>query len=377
MHYKVCWGAIGLAMLAPAFPPAVAAPRSPVERYRTNTIDPRARSVPAEIRQGVFAEPDRYLGPLVRFLVEGAENEFHKIKRLHDWVADNISYDVESYLAGEKVVSPWQSTLRRRRSVCYGYAALLAEMCRLAGIPCEKISGYGRGYGFGIGRAESIHDVNHAWNAVRLEGVWYLVDVTWDAGHIRERSFRKAYGTAYLFLEPRQFLYTHFPAEPRWQLLDPPRRTLVQREAGRGQVLVTFPQAGRWSVYLHSHRRDEPGEWLLAASLEFEATAGTTKTFPKTFGSYDSLDGCLYSPLFVPLPTGRPLSFRIRVRGTDEVNLAIGKTPWQPLVPETPGGQVYRITASVPPGVPVKITAKRPVGDHPYWTLVDFTPGTE
>jgi len=431
-----------LIILALAVPLAVVSPAAADtagSRYRNHTIDPQARRVPAEIQRGVFAEPERYLEPLVRSLIAGVDDEFHQVKLLHDWVADNIAYDVESYLAGTRVQSGWENTLRTRKGVCHGYALLLAEMCRRAAIPCEKISGYGRGYRFGIGRVESVDEVNHAWNAVKIEGRWYLVDVTWDAGHVHQRSFRKAYGTTYLFPEPGQFLYTHFPSEPKWQLLDPPRtakqfvdlpylrgrffeqgmrlatelkrvtrvgksvqftlelpddvaliaklkpqdgpdpvrRTLLQREGGRCRVLVTFPQAGRWSVYLHSKHRDEPGELLLAASLEFEATSGTASTFPKTFGSYDGLDGCLYSPLFLPLATGKPLGFRIRVRDTDEVHLVIGKRPWLPLARDPLQEDVFQLTSEVPPGLPVRLTAKKPAGGHAYWTLVDFTPDQE
>jgi hypothetical protein len=427
---------IFLALALPLATAGSAAARTPASDYRTGTIDPRARRVPAEIRRGVFAEPERYLAPLVRSLIGGVGEEFHQVKILHDWVADNIAYDVESYLSGARVESAWENTLRRRKGVCHGYAVLLAEMCRLAGIPCEKVSGYGRGYRFGIGRVESVSQVNHAWNAVKIGGQWYLVDVTWDAGHVHERSFEKAYGTTYLFPEPQQFLYTHFPTDPQWQLLDPARtaqqfvglpylrgrffehgmrlatglkrvtrvgesvqfalevpddvavlaklksedgagllrRTLLQREAGRCKVLVTFPTAGRWSVYVHSKRRGEPGELLLAASLEFEATSGTARTFPKTFGSYDSMDGCLYSPLYVPLPAGRPLAFKIRVRGTEEVSLAIGDEPWLPLARDPADEDVYRRTAPVPAGAPVRLTAKKAGGGNSHWTLVDFTP---
>ena len=63
---------------------------------------------------------------------------------------------------------------------------------------------------------------NHAWNAVKIQERWHLVDVTWDAGHIEGKIYHKQYGTAYLFADPRQFLYTHFPTDAKWQLLQRP-----------------------------------------------------------------------------------------------------------------------------------------------------------
>ena len=95
-------------------------------------------------------------------------------------------------------------------------------MCQITGIPCEVISGSGRGYGFEVGRAENVREINHAWNAMKIGERWYLVDVTWDAGHIEEKLYHKQYSTAYLFADPRQFLHTHFPSGANWQLLERP-----------------------------------------------------------------------------------------------------------------------------------------------------------
>ena len=408
-----------------------------VARYRTGTPDPRAHRVPAEIQRGVFAEPERYLGPLVESLLAGVDDEFHRVKILHDWVAEHIAYDAESFLTGMKVESAFENTLRRRQAVCHGYATLLAKMCELAGIPCRNISGYGRGYRFGLGRTESVGRTNHAWNAVKIGGRWYLVDVTWDAGHVNGRTYRKAFGTAYLFPEPREFLYTHFPTDPKWQLLDPPctaeefarlpylrgrffehglrlltrlgrvsragasvqidlevpadvvisaklngtggadpvRRTLIQREGTGCKILATFPGPGRWRIQLFSKHRDDDGSLSLAASLEFDAAEGTDRTFPKTFGSYGTMGACLYSPLYAPLRPGRSETFRIRAPGAGEVSLVIGKQPWLPLRRSRTEPDVYQLTAKIPPGLPVSLTAKNSAGGGSHWTLVDFTPG--
>jgi transglutaminase/protease-like cytokinesis protein 3 len=107
-------------------------------------------------------------------------------------------------------------------SVCAGYADLFCQMCDCAGVPVRKISGIAKGYGYQVdGRIES--KPNHDWNAVRIGGTWYLVDATWDSGHIDDsRSFRKEYRTDYLFLAPEAFIYTHFPLGESDQLLSRP-----------------------------------------------------------------------------------------------------------------------------------------------------------
>jgi len=42
----------------------------------------------------------------------------------------------------------------------------------------------------------------HAWNAVQIKGKLYLIDVTWDAGSLKENKFSRDYSTGYLFLDP-------------------------------------------------------------------------------------------------------------------------------------------------------------------------------
>jgi len=420
--------ALGIAVF-----PASVCGQDNLERYRSGAIDPRVRGVAAEIQQAVFADPERGLEPLTKTLLSGAGDEFLKVKILHDWIADNIAYDVDSYFSGVRADSSWTATLRARRAVCYGYAALLARMCQAAGIRCETVMGYGRGYGYGTGRAETPGEVNHAWNAVQLAGEWRLVDVTWDAGHVEGRAFHKKYRTTYLFPEPRQFVYTHFPKEPGWQRLNPAvsaeqflnlphltgrffdhrlrlvsqlnrataagetvqfalqvpddvlvmarlkdsagaeqeRRALLARETDKCRVLVAFPQAGRWSVHLFAKPRTDPGMFDQVATLEFQSTAGTRFTFPKTYAAYDALDGCLRSPMFVPLSTGQPMEFCVRVRA-GEVQLAVGAQPWQPLARDAREPDTFRLTASVPSGAAAKLVTKDPRTGG-YTTLVDFS----
>ncbi len=94
------WGATGPAdetepVAASRTEPSIVGPA----QYRTGTPDPRVQQVPEEITQGVFVDPDQFIGPLAGELVDGARDDFHKVKILHDWIAENIAYDVESYFS--------------------------------------------------------------------------------------------------------------------------------------------------------------------------------------------------------------------------------------------------------------------------------------
>ncbi|MBK6985134.1 MAG: hypothetical protein IPH32_10440 [Bacteroidetes bacterium] len=54
------------------------------------------------------------------------------------------------------------------------------SLCQLAGITNVTVFGYAKGQFYDVG--DSIFGHNHAWNAVKLDDLWYLYDVTWSHG---------------------------------------------------------------------------------------------------------------------------------------------------------------------------------------------------
>ena len=54
------------------------------------------------------------------------------------------------------------------KAVCDGLSKAFVMLCWFEGIPCYKVSGYVNGNG-------------HAWNKVKLDNKWYVVDVTWGS----------------------------------------------------------------------------------------------------------------------------------------------------------------------------------------------------
>jgi transglutaminase/protease-like cytokinesis protein 3 len=152
-----------------------------------------------------------------RFLAAREPDRWQRARAVHDYVADRIAYDVESYRRGVYPPQDAATTFRTRLSVCAGYAALFEAVGRAAGLTVETVVGRARGL-VNTGMGEG-----HAWNAVKLDQRWYLVDTTWDAGSVGADGFRKGYKTWYFLTPPEALLATHFPDERRWQLLATPR----------------------------------------------------------------------------------------------------------------------------------------------------------
>jgi hypothetical protein len=193
-----------------------------VSGYRTGEPCERAVSVTEAQSARVFSDPRGNLPDLVTELTRNTEDDFLKIKNIHDWIALNIIYDARAYVTGTIPDQSVLSVLTMRTAVCEGYANLFQAMCKLAGFDCVKVNGYSRGYDAMI-HTEEIVEPNHAWNAVLIGGGWYLVDVTWDSGSISaDGQFIPLYDTGYLFLRPRGMIYTHFPSDPRMQCMSPP-----------------------------------------------------------------------------------------------------------------------------------------------------------
>lgn len=90
-----------------------------------------------------------------------SKSDFEKIKLIHDYIITNSIYDMSTNQ------NTAYDCLVEGISACQGYAALTYKMMEEAGIPCRIIAGHGLGE-------------PHAWNIVKLDGLWYNIDCTWD-----------------------------------------------------------------------------------------------------------------------------------------------------------------------------------------------------
>lgn len=171
-------------------------------------LHPAVAELPPDVETSVAAV-GRHLG-------EREPNPWLRVKALHDYVADRVAYDVAAYRSGAIPPQDAQTVFRTRRSVCAGYANLLAALGEAAGETIVVVGGDARNDG------ADVTGEGHAWNAARIGGRWALLDATWDAGHVDGDRFEKRYGTAYLFPPPEVQGVTHFPEAPEWQLRRPP-----------------------------------------------------------------------------------------------------------------------------------------------------------
>ncbi|XP_077157337.1 kyphoscoliosis peptidase-like [Paroedura picta] len=161
---------------------------------------------------------------LVLLLTRTATTPLEKVRAIWMWLCHNIAYDVDGFLGlSEKIHIPEQ-VVQTGRGVCSGYAHLCCQMCREAGLTCVEISGYGRGAGYRQGRSSQQKKSNHMWNAVQLEGRWFLLDACWGAGlvDVEKRLFIPRHEDFFFLTDPEHFVASHWPDQAEWQLTQPP-----------------------------------------------------------------------------------------------------------------------------------------------------------
>lgn len=155
---------------------------------------------------------------LARYLKAGAKSDEKTVETFFYWIHQNIEYDYE--LSKKQDINEEDTsvkkTLEKRKTICDGYSKLFLDLCQAIKIECVKIVGIAQ-----IG--DEKEGQLHAWNAVKINDKWLLVDSTWGSGgNFFPESYEKNLNLKYLFGEPDYFIITHLPDDSKWQLLKKP-----------------------------------------------------------------------------------------------------------------------------------------------------------
>ncbi len=154
-------------------------------------------------------------------LVAPFSEEIERVRAIYRHVIKAIDYDHAAYRDGRRRINRNNDdVLRRNRAVCWGYSELIRSMCEASGINCHTVSGYARD---SFAPQSAYEKANHAWNAVQIDGLWYLLDATWGSGLLSgDTYFSITDGIDYFLSSPELFIHSHFPLMSMWQLLSCP-----------------------------------------------------------------------------------------------------------------------------------------------------------
>ena len=172
---------------------------------------------------------------LGRFINKSFGTNLEKVRAIYSWIATHIEYNTAVYKpwTATYVYSPdpldtatvWPSgdemvarkVMRKRTAVCDGYARLFKVLCNYVNVEAVIVQGFARGVG------SSKFRTNHSWNAVQVDSIWQLIDVTWASGYLNHLDDYVQRQNDYYFLTPpEQFIRDHYPEELRWTLMSNP-----------------------------------------------------------------------------------------------------------------------------------------------------------
>ncbi|WP_298473384.1 transglutaminase domain-containing protein [uncultured Maribacter sp.] len=206
---------------------------------------------------------------LTQKLSVNLKTNVEKFRAIYTWVCTNIENDYSSYLKTRKkrkklyknreALLQWNSSFtpkvfknlqEQKKTACTGYAYLIRELTVLAGIECKIINGFGRTAALNLQKGSL---PNHSWNAIKLNGKWYLSDATWSAGKVMiEDNYPKfipEYFDGYFLANPALFIKNHYPLDLEWTLLDNTptfsqfiNGPILYKEAFTYSVIPVFPK---------------------------------------------------------------------------------------------------------------------------------------
>jgi len=158
-------------------------------------------------------------------ITDSFKTDTEKVRGIFYWMTQNISYDhkaIDTYVPNLVVDEDFDEkairrTLRTKKGICNDYALVFKALCNREDIVCEKITGYAvTEKPFFTLKYQYEDNSNHAWNAVKINHKWYLIDVTWAT------SVTKGIDETYYLTKPEILILDHHPSEEKWQLLNEP-----------------------------------------------------------------------------------------------------------------------------------------------------------
>ena len=169
------------------------------------------------------------------------KTDLEKVRAVYYWVSNNIRYNYKDYdnrfnRRGTSISYQDEEDYQRRlynlerkyaervlkskKAICEGYSQLLRFTYEVLNIECEVISGFAKNSPTEIGIMQE--STNHAWNAVKIDGNWKFIDATWSTGNDRGNPNEFNFNDTYFFIKPDHLIWSHFPEDEKWQLLEKP-----------------------------------------------------------------------------------------------------------------------------------------------------------
>ncbi len=321
---------------------------------------------------------------LATILQKFVSTDEEKARIIYTWITNNIRYDVValSTFINQNIYPDVtvNTVLTNRQTICSGYANLYQQLAQEMGLKSVIVLGYAKGFDYAVG---DDNNVNHAWNAVKINEQWFLLDTTWGAGTINNNRFEQNFNPVYFATNPEHFIYTHFPENIKWQLLSNPYSremfdnlptvshhffsnnlelvshknkhiisngivdinlkapqnvsaiaslqkqgntvkgdyTFVQRQGDYINVKLAIPDKNDYQLSIFAKQKDDNNNYPFVISYDVRANQPINTQFPLTFSHFTENNGYIESPLSKILQPHQRVYFKLRVNNATEVRV--------------------------------------------------------
>lgn len=116
-------------------------------------------------QKSMQAEADRVL----QSIIKPGSSDLEKVRAIHDYLVLHVAYDYENLKNNSLPPDTYTAygALVKNSAVCEGYTKAAQFLLDRLGIENRFVVGSAGGE-------------LHSWNAVKLNGSWYMMDITWD-----------------------------------------------------------------------------------------------------------------------------------------------------------------------------------------------------
>lgn len=185
-------------------------------------IDKAARfitSLPSSITAGSLA---------TGYVCRPYRSDVQRLRAIFVWCSERISWsqDVDGPF-GRRAHMDTRKVIMQKSGSSREVAAVVLEMCRAIGLPCEMIQGYLKRPGEVLDLdAATPNKCNHFWNSVLVDGEWRFFDCSLASPTNPTRtlysSVSQSIAESYYFLsKPSEICWTHVPLQTNQQHLVP------------------------------------------------------------------------------------------------------------------------------------------------------------
>ena len=208
------------------------------------------------------------------YLHAQGKNDEERIWLFYGFIATHFKYDHDLKKAKDRPYYSTAYTTKKMSGICIDFACLFKDLCDRSKIPCLVV--YGKSPDGFFGFMESIGNffrrksnlTNHAWNVVKMDTSWKLMDPTWGGILRVEKKQRyddklkqnipvsiKIVNRKYYAMDPEQMKLDHKPVHPAFFLSPhvPTFKTSLRKEKRRKSYSKNY----EFSKMLDSISKDE------------------------------------------------------------------------------------------------------------------------